>query len=91
MPSTAIDGRPLKTSFDFMEKAFEMQSGGNYMNGWIKYDPDKDMLVPVLIEPELIHNIFKNFRMQLRPKEPKKQSWLQPIELLLKTPAGAIA
>ena len=81
MPSTVSDGRELKTTFDFMEKALELQHGGNRGIRWIEYKNAVDMFVQGLIEPEVVAEVFREFRVRgLRSKAPRKQSSLQPIQ-----------
>jgi hypothetical protein len=69
--ATAFDGREVKTSFDFMDKAFELEYGGNLQNRWIDFDEQKRIRVPRLIEPELIDEVRAEFR-SLRSGNPKK-------------------
>jgi hypothetical protein len=70
--SAAIDGRPLTTSFDFMEKAFELTYGGNLHCPWIKFDEKLRTRVPVLIEPELIDEVRAEFRALWQARGLKK-------------------
>lgn len=82
IPSSVADGRALRTSFDFMEKALEMQYGGHHLNGWIAFRDETRSFEPVFINPDLIHEYFPNFRKQLPPEAPpappKKSSRLSP-------------
>jgi hypothetical protein len=72
IPSTALDGRELKTSFDFMEKALELTYGGNLENPWIAFNEERGAQVPGLIEPELVDEVRSQFFTWPRQGGPTK-------------------
>lgn len=76
-PSVTVDGRYMldhprtgwtSDPLNFMEKSLEMPYwGGNYNTPWIRYNPVQRRFMRVLIEPELIEQVFSRFRTEPRP------------------------